>query len=205
VEALVVDDIPESREVLAEMLGRIGVVVRMAGDGQEALEAVRAKLPDIVFMDLHMPGMDGAEAMRRIWEGHDRKRVKIAAVSASVLMHEQEQVVAAGFDAFLGKPIRAGHLYACLAGLLGVEYEYAGPAPAEADLPVPEGRIELPEALTERLRQAAALYHVTELRRCLREVEALDPPAQRLAARLRERVEAYDMEGVLRLLEDNGG
>ncbi|OGG44213.1 MAG: hypothetical protein A3F84_09440 [Candidatus Handelsmanbacteria bacterium RIFCSPLOWO2_12_FULL_64_10] len=84
-----------------------------------------------------------------------------------------------------------------------MEYEYAGPTQAEADL-AGEGRVELPEALGERLRRAAALYHVTELRRCLREVEALGPPGQRLAARLRERAEAYDMEGALRLLEDNG-
>jgi len=197
-----VDDVAETREVLAEMLRRIGVAVRMAGDGQEALEQARARPPDVIFMDFHMPGMDGEEAMRRIREERNCKQVKIAAVSASVLRHEQEQVVAAGFDAFIGKPIQAGQLYACLADLLGVEYEYVGPTQAEADV-AGEGRVELSEALAERLRRAAALYHVTELRRCMREVEALGPPGQRLAARLRERAEAYDMEGVLRVLEGN--
>jgi len=142
-----VDDVAETREVLAEMLRRIGVAVRMAGDGQEALEQARARPPDIILMDLHMPGIDGEEAMRRIREEQDCKGVKIAAVSASVLRHEQEQVVASGFDAFIGKPIQAGQVYACLADLLGVEYEYAELTPAEAGLPGPEGRVELPEAL----------------------------------------------------------
>ena len=201
VEALVVDDIPESREVLAEMLGRIGVVVRTAGGGPEALERVRARTPDIVFMDIHMPGMDGVEAMRRIAQTYDRERVKVAAISASVLTHEQEQYLSAGFHAFLDKPIRVGRLYACLAELLGATFEYDEATPADAPPPDPGGRVALPEGLAQRLRRAAEMYQVTELRRCLQEAESLGPPGQGFAGRLRALVEKFDMEGVLRLVE----
>jgi CheY-like chemotaxis protein len=201
VEALVVDDIPENREVLAEMLKQIGVAVRTAESGEGALEEARARPPDIVFMDIRMPGMDGVEAMRRLSEACDRARVKIAAVSASALTHEREEYLRAGFDAFLDKPVRAGRLYACLARLLSVTYEYAD-SPQAAQPEETEARAALPGDLAERLRGAAALHRVTELRRCLQEVEALGPQGQGFAARLRALVEGYDMEGILRLLKD---
>jgi CheY-like chemotaxis protein len=201
VEALVVDDLPENREVLAEMLRQIGAVVRTAESGEGALKEAQARPPDIVFMDIRMPGMDGVEAMRRISQTCDRARVKIAAVSASALTHEREQYLGAGFDAFLDKPIRAGRLYACLADLLSVTYEYAD-SPQEVPPEGAETRVDLPEGLAERLRGAATLHRVTELRRCLEEVEALGAQGRGFAARLRALVEAYDMEGILRLLKE---
>ena len=118
-----------------------------------------------------------------------------------MLRHERERYLSAGFHAFLDKPIRVGRLYACLAELLGATFEYGEATPADASPPDPGGRVALPEGLTQRLRRAAERYHVTELRRCLQEAEALGPEGQGFAGRLRALVEKYDMEGVLRLLE----
>ena len=201
VRALVVDDVPENQVVLGHVLVQIGVHVRLAGSGEEALEQVRQSLPDIVFMDIHLPGIDGMQAMQRIWEEHGREQVEIAAISASVMAHERQQYLEAGFDAFLGKPFRREQVYACLAELLGVEFEYERP-PAEtgetaSDLPT----LVLPGALHARLWETADMSQVTAFERCLEEVRALGEAGQRLAVRLSELNQQYDREALLALLK----
>ena len=201
-QVLVVDDVAENREVLAQILEKVGMHVRLAGSGAEALEQVRQKMPDLIFMDVRMPEMNGIQTMELIWTEHGEERVKIAGVSASVLEHEREAHLKAGFDAFLGKPFQAGQVYACLAELLGVEYEYAAEVGSAAALRREElATIQLPAELIERLEQAAQFYQVTGLRHCLEEVEALGKEGWRLAAHLRVLVENYDMKGILELLQ----
>jgi len=201
-QVLVVDDVPENRDVLAGLLERIGVDVRLAGSGADALEQVRRELPDLVLMDVRMPGMSGVQAMERIRAEHGPDRVTFAAVSASVLDHERQEHLEAGFDAFLGKPFQTGEVYACLADILGVEYEYSAEAGGAEEIPSEElATIHLPTALLERLERAAQFYQVTELRLCLQDVEAAGPEGQRLAAHLQVLATGYDMSGILALLE----
>ncbi|MBT4496906.1 MAG: response regulator [Gemmatimonadetes bacterium] len=144
-------------------------------------------------MDIRMPGMDGLEALRRLRQAHGP--LPVAAISASVMEHEKQYYLRCGFDAFLDKPFRLEDLYACLEQLLGVEYEYSAEEEEEVVVPV-----ELPVDLARRCTEAAQFYRVTELRRYLEEIEALGEDGRRLAQRLREQVQAYDMEGVLALL-----
>ena len=124
VRALVADDVVENRHILAQLLEGIGVEVGLAVDGRDAVEsAIRGAL-DIVFMDIRMPEMDGMEATRQLRQHHETTALKIVAVSASTFEHERQEYLAAGFDAFIGKPVRAAQLYGCLADLLGVEFEF---------------------------------------------------------------------------------
>jgi signal transduction histidine kinase/DNA-binding response OmpR family regulator len=197
VKALVADDNRENREVLSQLLLDIGVSVITAEDGREAVEAVRVHGPDIVFMDIRMPVMDGIEAVRHILESLDSPPPKIVAVSASALIHEQRRYLEAGFDDFIAKPVRAERIYECLAHLLRVEYEMRDETVAAAD----PSKIALPEALISRLREAAEYGHVTELERSLQEVEQAGEEGAQLAERLRELSRNFDMEGILRILE----
>ena len=136
-KALVADDVQENREVLSKFLSDIGVEVETCENGQQAVEMVRSHRPDIVFMDIRMPVMDGLEATKQIlaelWErppGLDNRvqehspTLKIVAISASALTHQQERYSEIGFDAFIAKPLLAERIYDCLASLLHVEYEY---------------------------------------------------------------------------------
>ena len=66
VEVLIADDVVENRQVLAGLLQDIGVQVRQAADGQQALDAVAEKTPDLVFMDIRMPVLDGVAALQQI-------------------------------------------------------------------------------------------------------------------------------------------
>ena len=201
VQALVVDDVPENREVLGYVLEQIGVQVQLAGSGEEGLVQARQSLPDIVFMDIHLPGIDGVQTMQRIWDEHGQEQVKIAAISASVLRHERQQYLEAGFDAFLGKPFRREQIYACLAELLGVEFAYEShPAKTGETLPI-QPEIVLPEPLYARLWEAADLSQVTAFERGLEEVQALGVAGRQLAVRLSELNQQYDRDALLALLE----
>jgi signal transduction histidine kinase/CheY-like chemotaxis protein len=201
VRALVVDDIRENREVLSTMLAAIGCEVVLAENGRQALEAVAASRPGIVFMDMRMPEIDGLEATRRIVSDYGQLGVKVVATSASALEHQREMYLRTGCDEFVAKPFRAERIYATLRNLLGVEFEYS-PAPADAgDANVLDLRsIVLPEDLVTRLVMAAELHSATVLKNCLREVEQTGPPGKRLAAHLREFMASYDMETIQKIV-----
>ena len=204
VTALVADDVRENREVLSKILAGIGVDVTLADDGRQAIEIIQRAPPDIVFLDIRMPEMSGPEAAQWIWEELGRNALKVVAISASTLHHERQQYLETGFDAFIPKPFRAEQVYACLADLLQVEYDYAPtPEPDGAGAkPLDWSRIRLPDPLLERLEQAAGIYSVTELESHLAEVEDLGTEEQHLAVHMRELSEQFDMNGILDILKE---
>ena len=198
VKTLVVDDVPANRQVLALLLRHMGCEVSIASNGTEALEMMEPAMPDIVFLDILMPGPNGletAQLIRRRFGG----AVRVVATSASALAHEQQRFMLAGFDDVVAKPISFERLHECIAALMLNSFEHAAPEQDESDEALdPVG---LPKELRDRLAGAAELYSVTELRQQIEEVEKLGPPAAALARRLRGCVHDYDMAGVLRLLE----
>ena len=203
VKALIADDIEENRAVLAQLLRNIGVEVLLAVDGQEGLEMAIEHSPDIVFMDIRMPRMDGLESMQRIKEEMGEDGPKVAAVSASTLEHERKRYLEMGFDDFIGKPVRVESLYASMAELLEVEFDFGDEVVAEE---VPRAEFDpsgfaLPEGLHGRLAEAAELSSVTELGKVLDEVEALGTENDLLVERLRELAQNFEMDDILEILE----
>ncbi len=200
VRALVVDDIAENRAVLSTMLRAIGCEITLAENGRQALEVVRVSRPDIVFMDMRLPEMDGLEATRRLVAEFMGSGLKIVATSASVLEHERERYAQAGCDDFVAKPFRAERIYASLENLLGATFEYRDLPPASNGATIDLTRLTLSEDLATRLMMAAELHSATVMKTCLREVEQLGAPGQRLAEHLREFLASYDMETILKIV-----
>ena len=205
VNALIADDNKVNRDVLARILSNLGVEVTEVENGQQALEMLRADMRDIVFMDIRMPGMGGLEATRRIHEEFEVDRLKIVAISASVLRHQQEEYLEVGFDDFIGKPFRFERICECLANLLHVEYEYAAvetqlTAETQPTESLEVSNITLPEALFSRLQAAAEIYSVAELEACLDEIEQLGVDGQRLAVELRRLSQRYALDEILKIL-----
>ena len=210
VRALVVDDVAENREVLSIMLEQVGAGVDLAVDGEEGVSKVRKGEPDIVFMDIRMPGMDGSEARRRIIEEHGAKAPKVVAVTASALIHQRQQYLEEGFDGYIDKPFRSGEVYAVLARLLGVEFEQVAAPGEEMEAETPEGElnltgVSLPADLYEGLTQAARQHNVTDLLRRLDALAGMGEAEQRLAAHLRGLSQAYDMRAIRSVLEKISG
>ena len=94
-----------------------------------ALGQTRPTKPfDIAFLDVRMPGMNGDELARRIVSEWGEQRMKLVAISASVLEHERNAYMESGFGEYLGKPFRFEEVCVCLAKLLRVEFEYEAEA-----------------------------------------------------------------------------
>jgi signal transduction histidine kinase/DNA-binding NarL/FixJ family response regulator len=194
VRALVADDLEENRQVLESFLQSIGCQVAQARDGAEAVQAFGAQRPDVVFMDIRMPGMDGVEAAQRIWRAHGP--VPIVAVSASALAHERQRYLQDGFAGFVPKPVRFEQVCQSLADFLRVEFEYAEP---EAATPV-WADIVLPSDLLRGLREAAEQGEVTRLRADIEQVAVLGEPEKHLADRLAGLSRDLDLAAIRKIL-----
>lgn len=104
---LVVEDNLDNRRILVYRLRRIAdFEIVEASNGQEALDIVQGdNPPDLIFMDLKMPVMDGWEATRRIRELERGKKIPIIALTAQAMAGDEEKALAAGCDDYLAKPI----------------------------------------------------------------------------------------------------
>jgi hypothetical protein len=94
--------------VFAKMLRDLDIELRFADNGREALEIARAWEPDLVFMDVSMPEMDGREATRRIRaaEAGSGRHVPIVALTAHAMEGDEASILDAGMDRYLTKPLR---------------------------------------------------------------------------------------------------
>lgn len=119
---LVVDDLPDNRHLLAEMLTRVGFEVQEACDGQEAIAVWERWKPHLIWMDIRMPVMDGYEATRRIKAQTNGQSTTIVALSASAFEEERSHFLEAGCDDFVGKPFRDSDILDCMTKHLGVAY-----------------------------------------------------------------------------------
>lgn len=102
---LVVEDDPESLQMMGALLGLWGYEPRLVPAGPAALAAVEEEMPDIVLLDLGLPGMDGFEVARRLRGRPGGRDVFIAAVTAYRGEEHQRQAREAGFDRYLMKPV----------------------------------------------------------------------------------------------------
>ncbi len=115
---LTVDDDLPSRELIVEILRAGGYRVWEAGDARTALAMVSGERPDLILMDLQLPGLDGLEAVRRLKADPAMRTIPIVAVTAFATHVDEEQALAAGCDAYLSKPINRYDLLAIVARFL---------------------------------------------------------------------------------------
>jgi len=203
VRALVVDDVEDNREVLSGLLERAGVEVATANDGAQALQRMAEQRPDIVFMDIRMPVMDGLEALSRLRECWPDEGIICVAITASGLLRPRSYYLDAGFDDFIGKPFLLETVSECIGKHLGVDFEREPPIAAAVQLSQESGASEMrvPENFRRRLLAAAEINALTEIEDLIAELKQLDPAAQRLAAELEELLSRYDMDGIAGLVE----
>jgi two-component system cell cycle response regulator DivK len=101
---LLVDDFQDNREMYAMYLEHAGMQVAEAGNGHEALDQAFRLLPDLIVMDLSLPGIDGWEATRRLKADERTRKIPVVALTSHALEGYSEGARAAGCDAFVTKP-----------------------------------------------------------------------------------------------------
>ena len=207
IKALVVDDNEQNREVLSEILKSAGIEVANAVNGKDAVDQVRNQVPDIVFMDLRMPVMDGFQALDAIKKDFSlhKSKTKLVAISASAFEYQRESTLMKGFDDFIPKPFHVEDIFNCMNKLLGLEFlheEMKLPSEktgSERILELP--KIRLSKDLLQRLKKSADLSNLTDLKICMKELESLGEGGQSLLLHLKPYVGKYDMNGIFTLLQ----
>ncbi len=127
--ALLAEDQPINQEIATTMLDRMGVTVTLANDGAEAVEKARTQAFDIIFLDLHMPVLDGLETARQLRDMLGPDCPPLVAMSAAVFPEDRHRSAQAGMADFIAKPVEIAELEACLRRMLTQD------APPSASLP----------------------------------------------------------------------
>jgi two-component system cell cycle response regulator DivK len=110
VTIMVVEDNEPSRDALSRRLERRGYRIVPSMDGQAAVAAAGIDPPDLILMDLGLPGIDGWEATRQLKQGEATRRIPIIVLSAHAMPNDRELALAAGADDFATKPVRFDQL-----------------------------------------------------------------------------------------------
>lgn len=102
--ALVVEDNPLNLELMEEMLGVLGFKVLKAENAEEAAQVLQHALPEIIFLDIQLPGMDGISFARKLREAN-KALPPLIAVTAHTMPGDAEKILESGFDHYLAKPV----------------------------------------------------------------------------------------------------
>jgi PAS domain S-box-containing protein len=217
---LVVDDRSENRLLMVRLLSKLGLEVREASNGQEAVQLWREWLPDLTWMDIRMPVLDGYEATKQIRAMEQGKTSIIIALTAQASQSDRTLALAAGCNDYISKPFREQTLFLKMAEYLGLEFLYQkqetvllaeGKAfsnnsalnrQPETRSPKsdfdPQLLASLPQAWLMKLEDAAICGNdmaIAEL------VDELSPEFAQLGTRLTELANQYQFEQIVNLIQ----
>jgi CheY-like chemotaxis protein len=103
---LIVEDNEASRDALARRLERRRYTVLLAVDGRQAVSVASSAKPDLILMDLGLPGIDGWEATEQLKKDRETQHIPIIVLSAHAMTNDRDQALAAGADEFDTKPVQ---------------------------------------------------------------------------------------------------
>ncbi len=203
---LVVDNEEADRGLLVSVLSPLGFELRSASSGEEALALLRGRawMPDAIFMDLAMPGIDGWEAIRRIREGRDGVRgpMAIAIVSANAFDKGLENDVGIAPRDFITKPVRVSELLDWLGHALALQWTTAAAsAPEPAPPAAPDAPLALPaEPHLRALQELVNIGYVRGIVKRLDQIETESPACAAFVGSMRAMARSFrldEMNGVL--------
>jgi len=115
---LIVEDNDKNLKLVHDVLQAKGYRTIEAGTGEDGVRLAALHRPDLVLMDIQLPGIDGIEALRQLRADPATSAIPVAAVTASVMQQDRRTITEAGFDAYIGKPIDLKEFLATVRTLL---------------------------------------------------------------------------------------
>jgi signal transduction histidine kinase/DNA-binding NarL/FixJ family response regulator len=201
---LIVDDRWENRQLLLKLLQPIGFAVREASNGQEAVEMWQQWQPQLIWMDMRMPIMNGYEATQQIKSHLQGQATVILALTASTLEEEKAVVLSAGCDDFVRKPFREEVIFDKMAQYLGVRYIYEEinseniVDAASIQKLTPEALAIMPNEWLTKLFEAATLIDEREIAQLLSQIPE---EHQALAQAIQKEVNDFDFDRIMTLAQ----
>lgn len=197
---LVCDDKPENRAVLRNLLEPLGFEVAEASDGDACVAVVATRVPDLLFIDLFMPGMNGLTATKTLRANPAYQDLPIIAASASVFASHRADSLEAGCNDFLPKPIQAERLYHCLETHLPLRWlrvteEETNDEPPSRELIPPD------RAILQALYDLAMRGNIRAIQQKVVELAASDLELAPFCERIETLAKAFREEEICTLLE----
>ena len=115
---LIVEDNPANMKLACMLLRNVGHMPLSAGDAETGLMLARTESPDLILMDIQLPGMDGLAATAMLKKDSATQSIPIIALTAMAMKEDKEKTEAAGCDAYIAKPLRYRELYSAIDALL---------------------------------------------------------------------------------------
>lgn len=201
---LIVEDQLENQLLLAQLMQRIGLPIKVAEDGAQGVQLFQSWHPHLIWMDRRMPVLDGMEATKIIRTLPGGQAVKIVAVTASAFKEQREEMLAVGMDDFVRKPYRFNEIYDSLGRQLGVQYTYAEAKDNEATSPpvvlTAEMLKVLPPKLRGELRDALTSLKSEHIDAVIRQTEPYDATLHKTLSHLADN---FDYPAILDVLQTN--
>ncbi|MCU0546133.1 MAG: ATP-binding protein [Oscillatoriaceae cyanobacterium Prado104] len=155
---LVADDESANRLLLIQILKSAGFLVWFADNGVEAVKLWQKYKPDLIWMDLKMPVLDGFQAAKKIRSLPSGPHTKIIALSANAFVETKKLALSNGFDDFVAKPFREAVIFEKMALHLGVRYIYEEESPRKSERDEPAQKL-TPESLSVLPRESINLLY----------------------------------------------
>jgi two-component system, cell cycle response regulator DivK len=115
---LIVEDNEHNQKLASDVLGFKGYRVLVAPTAEAGIPMALKEKPDLVLMDIHLPGMSGIEALGRLRAAPETRKIPVLAFTASVMPQDRREITSAGFDGFLSKPIELKEFLETIAAVL---------------------------------------------------------------------------------------
>ncbi len=201
VKAVVADDVLHNRDVLGEALTRIGIEVFMAENGKEAVQVTQDCRPDIVFLDIRMPIMDGVEACQSLKSSPVTADIPCVVVSASSSTIQDSDFLQLGFADYVPKPFRFEDIYTAIERNLNIQLCRISSESVAAIQPDLEMQMaQMPIETAQRLHAAAEHGALSSMRRIVQELlDDENKDLRNLATSLTPLVDRIDFDQIIKL------
>lgn len=199
---LIIDDKWENRSVLSKLLKYDGLSIFEASNGQEGIEMAKSQHPDVIFMDLIMPVLDGFAATTALRTMPEFTNTVIIALSASVFEHSRQESLKVGCNEFLSKPIREPELLQALERHAGIEWKYEESAVPDSlsvgesqSMPTP------PHEVLQTLYELAKKGQIIEVRKQIDAIDHIDAQYAPFTKKLKAFAQAFNMKQLSEFLK----
>ncbi len=197
---LIADDNRLNRMLMYKMVLPLGLEIQEATDGKEAVELWESWQPDLVFMDIRMPIMDGFEAIRTIRASAVGKQPQIVVVTANAFENTEQAVLAAGANGYLRKPFKLTEIYDILEQVLGLKFLYESEE-KPANGAKTNGAECLPALSADWRVQMDRTITRGNFEEMIALIDRIPEESRPFADRLRKMAEQFDYESIAQLLE----
>lgn len=205
--ALVVDDSVDNRELLFHLLSDIGFDIIFAEDGRQALAQIEQNAPDIVFMDIAMPVMDGKQAMLEIQKRFGNDAPPCIAVTASVLNREKDAILSCGFSDFIAKPFYLEAVFNSITKTLQVDttvqFGHVEENKTILQKSLDLSKLTIPLAYYDELVASIELSDVQEIEIILEKIALIGSDEAMFSKRLLMLLENYEFDEMLKLVRNS--